>query len=398
MWFLGFKNLFRKRIKILQKNILKNDLTGVLLHYSRDIFYYTGTVQPSYFVVFPDEYFLFVKSGYSFALTETFIEKSKVLWEKRLDKIFQKISSFFTSKGKIGTELDVLSVNEFLKLKKVFEGFDFVDISPTILEQRKRKDQYEVEKLRKACKVVDVGHKAILQTLTEGITELKLAAAVENAVRLAGDEGMYFMRHPDFFMGRGPLTSGSNLFKISGVVSTISGVGLSPAIPAGPSRRKIKEGDLVVADMPALVEGYHADQTRTYVVGKASKNIRRMFEALKEISDHLIDSIEVGMKSFEVYRMALDKAEKLGIGKYFLNLGDERGKTFLVGHGIGLELNEPPILSCYEQSTIPDRLVITIEIHVMDKHTGVVKLEDMILVGKRKNKILNITPQELFEV
>jgi len=398
LWFLGFKNLFRKRIKILQKNILKNDLTGVLLHYSRDIFYYTGTVQPSYFVVFPDEYFLFVKSGYSFALTETFIEKSKVLWEKRLDKIFQKISSFFTSKGKIGTELDVLSVNEFLKLKKVFEGFDFVDISPTILEQRKRKDQYEVEKLRKACKVVDVGHKAILQTLTEGITELKLAAAVENAVRLAGDEGMYFMRHPDFFMGRGPLTSGSNLFKISGVVSTISGVGLSPAIPAGPSRRKIKEGDLVVADMPALVEGYHADQTRTYVVGKASKNIRRMFEALKEISDHLIDSIEVGMKSFEVYRMALDKAEKLGIGKYFLNLGDERGKTFLVGHGIGLELNEPPILSCYEQSTIPDRLVITIEIHVMDKHTGVVKLEDMILVGKRKNKILNITPQELFEV
>ncbi len=395
---MGFKNLFRKRIKILQKNILKNDLTGVLLHYSRDIFYYTGTVQPSYFVVFPDEYFLFVKSGYSFALTETFIEKSKVLWEKRLDKIFQKISSFFTSKGKIGTELDVLSVNEFLKLKKVFEGFDFVDISPTILEQRKRKDQYEVEKLRKACKVVDVGHKAILQTLTEGITELKLAAAVENAVRLAGDEGMYFMRHPDFFMGRGPLTSGSNLFKISGVVSTISGVGLSPAIPAGPSRRKIKEGDLVVADMPALVEGYHADQTRTYVVGKASKNIRRMFEALKEISDHLIDSIEVGMKSFEVYRMALDKAEKLGIGKYFLNLGDERGKTFLVGHGIGLELNEPPILSCYEQSTIPDRLVITIEIHVMDKHTGVVKLEDMILVGKRKNKILNITPQELFEV
>lgn len=395
---MGFKNLFRKRIKILQKNILKNDLTGVLLHYSRDIFYYTGTVQPSYFVVFPDEYFLFVKSGYSFALTETFIEKSKVLWEKRLDKIFQKISSFFTSKGKIGTELDVLSVNEFLKLKKVFEGFDFVDISPTILEQRKRKDQYEVEKLRKACKVVDVGHKAILQTLTEGITELKLAAAVENAMRLAGDEGMYFMRHPDFFMGRGPLASGSNLFKISGVVSTISGVGLSPAIPAGPSRRKIKEGDLVVADMPALVEGYHADQTRTYVVGKASKNIRRMFEALKEISDHLIDIIEVGMKSFEVYRMALDKAEKLGIGKYFLNLGDERGKTFLVGHGIGLELNEPPILSCYEQSTIPDRLVITIEIHAMDKHTGVVKLEDMILVGKRKNKILNITPQELFEV
>jgi Xaa-Pro aminopeptidase len=71
------------------------------------------------------------------------------------------------------------------------------------------------------------------------MTELELAAAVENAHRLAGHEGIFFIRQPDFFMSRGPITSGPNLFKISGVVYTITGVGLSSSVPAGPSQRKM---------------------------------------------------------------------------------------------------------------------------------------------------------------
>ena len=64
--------------------------------------------------------------------------------------------------------------------------------------------------------------------MKEGVTELELAAAVENAHRLAGHEGIFFIRQPDFFMSRGPISSGSNLFKISGVVYTITGVGFEP--------------------------------------------------------------------------------------------------------------------------------------------------------------------------
>lgn len=97
---------------------------------------------------------------------------------------------------------------------------------------------------------MDAGHKAVLSTLIEGVSELEVAAAVENAHRLAGHEGIFFIRQPDIFMSRGPISSGPSFFGTSGVVYTISGVGVSPSVPAGPSKRKIVGGDLVMVDIP----------------------------------------------------------------------------------------------------------------------------------------------------
>jgi Xaa-Pro aminopeptidase len=242
-----------------------------------------------------------------------------------------------------------------------------------------------------------MGHRAVLSTLREGITELELAAAVENAHRLAGHEGIFFIRQPDFFMGRGPLSSGENLFRISGVVYTITGVGLSPSVPAGPSRRRISRGDQVIVDIPTLVNGYHADQTRTYVLGKANERIKTMYENLQQIADYLIETIKPGMKCSEIYRMTLEKAKELNVTDAFLNFG--RGKKgSLIGHGIGLELNEPPVLSGHNHSEVSEGYVIALDMHMMDEDVGVVKLEDTILVNQKANELLTKSPRQLFEI
>jgi Xaa-Pro aminopeptidase len=80
------------------------------------------------------------------------------------------------------------------------------------------------------------------------------------------------------------------------MVYSITGIGLSASVPVGPSRRKIKKGDLIVVDIPVLVEGYHADETRTYVVGKAKDGAKKLFQSLKEIANYLINHITPGMK------------------------------------------------------------------------------------------------------
>ena len=374
-----------------------SDLSGVLLFYSRDVFYYTGTAQPSYFFVSPQDYRLFVRSGFSFAYREAQVEKEKIREERKLENIFEEISPLLRKERKIGVELDVLPANRFLELRRIFDAFEMVDISPLILNQRKRKDASEIEALKKACKAIHKGHEKVLSALKEGITELELAAAVEDAHRLAGHEGTFFVRQPDFFMSRGPLASGPNLYQISGMVYSITGIGLSPALPLGPSRRKIKEGDLVVVDIPVVVEGYHADQTRTYIVGKAKGETKKLFQSLKEIADHLINNIRPGMKCSDIYKMALKKAEELQVDKQFLNFGNGQ-KSNMVGHGVGLEVNELPTLANYDHSEISDGFVLTLEMHMMDEKFGVVKLEDMICIGEKKNDLLTITARELFEV
>ena len=110
----------------------------------------------------------------------------------------------------------------------------------------------------------------------------------------------------------------------------------------------------------------------------------------------LIENIRPGMKSSEVYKMAVKKAESLRVEESFLNLGGGK-RLKMIGHGVGLEVNEPPILSSYDLSEIPENCVLALDMHMMDEKAGVVKLEDMILIGK-KNQFLTRSPRKLFEI
>ncbi len=388
----------QNRLKELMAKLSDLELTGIILVYSRDVLYYTGTAQPSYLAVFPDDYFLFVRSGFEFAIDEVFIGKEKVREERSLERIYKDFfSKVRGTNNRIGTELDIITVEQFHNFEKIFSGYEFVNISPTIQNQRKTKDHSEIVRINKACDAIHKEHEAVLSTLREGMTELELAAAVENAHRLAEHEGIFFIRQPDFFMSRGPLSSGSNLFKISGVVYTITGVGLSPSVPAGPSRRNISRGDPVIVDIPTLVDGYHADQTRTYCIGEAHEGIRSLHADLRAIADYVISQARPGMKCSEVYRMAVEKSADVGRMDHFLNFGQGK-RSRLIGHGIGLELNEPPIISEYDHTQIPCNCVIALDIHMMEAGLGVVKLEDMILITEGGNEILTKSPRELFEI
>jgi Xaa-Pro aminopeptidase len=387
-----------KRIQVLQRQIAAQGLRGALLGYSRNILYYTGTAQPSYLAAGPDEYMLYVRSGLDFARNDIFIPEGRVKEERRLEKICEFFLARIQPPGaRIGVEMDILTAEQYLGIKKLFPGCDLVNISSLVLEQRKTKSDGEIDRIREACQAIHGGHEAVLASLREGITELELAAAMENAHRLAGHEGIFFIRQPDFFMSRGPLASGPNLFKISGVVYTITGVGLSPAVPAGPSQRIINAGDTVIVDIPVLVAGYHADQTRTYCVGKAGKDIHSLYDDLQEIADHLIANIRPGMACQDIYRLAVKKAEELGRQGQFQNFGGGR-RSRLIGHGIGLELNEPPIPSEYDLSPVEEDYVIALDMHMLDPGVGVVKLEDMILIKRGGNEILTTSPRKLFEV
>ncbi|MBU1903317.1 MAG: M24 family metallopeptidase, partial [Proteobacteria bacterium] len=96
-------------------------------------------------------------------------------------------------------------------------------------------------------------------------------------------------------------------------------------------------------------------------------------------------------------QMALKKSEELRVSDIFLNFGNGN-KSRIIGHGVGLELNEPPILSSYDHSEVSEGYVIALDMHMLSEGVGVVKLEDMILIKRDRNEILTRTPRRLFEV
>ena len=386
----------RGRIAELQQTLIREGIDAAWLTYSRDIFYYTGTAQPSVLVITPEDYSLFVRYGIDYALQESFLDKARIIEERRTDILKTFLDERLSCK-RIGTQLDVLPVTHYMGLQKALSSYEIVNISPSILEQRKKKDSQEIACIREACRAVHAGYEAVLANLKPGISELELAAAIEYAHRRAGHEGTLFFRLHDFFMSNGPLASGENLLQQSGALLSLTGRGMSAAVPAGPSLRTIRKGDLLIVDIPAQIGGYHADQTRTYALGKASDEARRMFQALLEISNHLVHFIRPGIKASEVYHAALKKAARLGFSDNFLSLGNGR-KSHLVGHGVGLECNEPPLLSAADESVIGSGFVLTIELHLLHPSTGAVKLEDMVLVHPNGCEILTTAPRALMEI
>ena len=133
------------------------------------------------------------------------------------------------------------------------------------------------------------------------------------------------------------------------------------------------------------------------MLGKVSKEIKAMYNALREIEDYLIGNIRTEMKCSEAFRMAADKSKELDVADAFLSFGNGK-KAHMIGHGVGLECSEPPIVSKHEHSRLLDGYVITLEMHLLRESAGVVKLEDMILINQNGNELLTRSPRCLFEI
>ncbi len=380
------------RIRPLQEALAAAGLSGALLINSRDVYYYTGLAQPAALAVTGEDYTVFIRAGAEYARRTVELDPGRVVVERRLSNIAAQAFSGLGAKARIGLEMDIISAKEAEEIGRVVGG-GLTDVSPIVLAQRAVKDDQEIALIEAAAKVIEAGHEAVSAAVVPGASELTVAAAVENAQRLAGNEGNIFMRQTDFFMSRGPVASGPNLNVHPGVVFTVSGVGLSPAAPIGPSRRVLEPGDLVVIDIPASVGGYYADQSRTYSVGRPPDEAQALFDRLRATFEKVIDALEPGLLTGEVYDLAWRAASDSGLGDSFLAFPGGKFAHF-VGHGIGLEINEPPLLAKGGRETLTADMVLAVEMHARtDKLT--VKLEDTVHLGRDGARILTGTPREL---
>ena len=386
------------RIKKLQKALSSTSADSLLLNYSRSTLYYAGTTHPSIFIVTPEDYHLLVMRGLDRVLEETCLDTDRISSGKGYKDAKEWLETRKIEQGTLGMELDILPATQYFKVSELFSEFGIIDISGLILEQRKTKDPQEIESTREACRIVHEGHLRILDVLREEMTELELSSEIEDAHRKAGHEGLYFIRQPDFFMGLGPLASGVNLSKIAGKIQSITGVGLSPSIPMGASTKTINKGDMIVVDIPTHYRGYHADQSRTYVLGDPPDICRTMYDGMKEIADQIIEMLRPGISCDDLYKKAIKVAEEIGMSSYFMRLGVDPKKVPFIGHGVGLEVNEPPLLGKNNHEVLEEGMIIALELEMSASIGEVVKLEDTILITSDGVEVLTITPRDLHKV
>ncbi len=381
------------RLQALQENLVSSGMDACLLTHSRDIFYYTGTAQPGYLLVTPGEVGLYIRRNLAFAGEDTCLGEEALHPVSGLSQVLQVLQDKQRHWKVLGLELDVLPANQYLRFREALPDVTIVDAAGLVLRQRMEKDDGEIAAMRHAARIVAAGHEKLKTLDPAGMTELQVAAAIENAHRLQGHEGVFFMRRPDFFMSRGPFSSGENLWQFSGIADTVTGVGLSPALPGGPSGRVIAPGDLLVTDIPTCYRGYHADQSRTYSAGAASAAAEDLYRQLQETFYHGLSLLKAGACCRDIYHGIMEFARRLPFGEHFLFCGDTHAR--LIGHGIGLELNEPPLLSAGDKTLLGENFTLALEMHAFDPAVGCCKIEETVLITKGEPEILTLEPAVL---
>jgi Xaa-Pro aminopeptidase len=247
--------------------------------------------------------------------------------------------------------------------------------------------------MRESVKLFDAVHAAMCEWIRPGIAEHELAGEVERALRRAGHDGVVFQRRWDAKLAmEGGIASGQNLSTISRGPITVTGVGMSESFPMGASRRRLERGDLVNIDLGLNRAGYHGDMARTYAVGELPDGVERLAGVCREIQDVAIAAVRPGVLAHEVYDAAREAAGRLGVEDVF------QGGGPYIGHSIGLELDEPPVLGPGIEAPIEEGMILAIEPKLISPAFGAVNIEDDVVVTADGCELLGELPRCLFVI
>lgn len=228
-------------------------------------------------------------------------------------------------------------------------------------ELRRVKDDGEIALLREACAITDRAFEAVLPAIRPGVTERAVAIALERRMVDLGAERAAF--------------------------ESIVAAGPNGAIPHHhPGGRELEPGDLVTMDFGARYGGYHADMTRTVAIGEPASWQRDVYDLVRDAQQAAIDAAVPGAETKAVDAAARDIITAAGHGDAF---------THGLGHGVGLEIHEAPLMGYDRTGRLMDRVPITAEPGVYLAGRGGVRIEDTLVVRADGPELLTTTTKEL---
>ncbi len=385
-----------RRTAALQRHLAAHDLDAALITQNVDLLYFAGSMQSGVLVVPAGGRPVYgVRRVLERARRESTLEQIASLESLRdLPALIRDAAG--GAVRRVGMELDVLPVLVRDRFAAALTGVEIADVSASIRLVRSVKSEYEIGKMREAARLGETMLRTGVEQLREGITELELAGRVEAAARRDGHQGSIRVRGWNQEVYWGALLSGEAAAVASFPDLPLTGEGLGAAMPYGSGRRRIVAGEPVIFDYTACLDGYICDQTRTLVIGVLPEKLRRAHDAAIEILNAVEEAIKPGVTPQALYRLALDRASAGGYAEWFMGHGPLRARY--VGHGVGLELDEWPVLADGFTDPLEPSQVFCVEPKMVFPGEGAVGIEDEFVVTSGGAERLTRPEQRLFSI
>lgn len=387
------KEELANRIRALQGCMASESINAALIVQNADLLYFAGTVQQSFlFVPVSGEPLLFVRKNPEQAREESALDHVIPVGSPR-DLPAMLSEKGFGKLDRLGMELDVLPVNHYFRFQKLLNTGGIVDIWPAIQAVRMIKSTHEISLLQEAAVLTDYMVGVARKSLREGITEVELAGIIELAARTKGHQGMVRMRSFNQEIYWGYLVSGPDSAAPSFIDTTTGGRGVSVAFPSGAGLRVIGRNEPVIFDLVGVADGYNSDETRTLCLGSLPAKLDRAYQVSLEILRTLERMIRPGIACGDFFSEAERIAGVHGLGEHFMGFGKQ--KAGFCGHGIGIELDELPVLMKGNRMPLSLGMVFTVEPKFVFPGLGSVGVEDNFAVTEKGSRKLTLSTYDV---
>ena len=274
------------------------------------------------------------------------------------------LKNLFEKDINIGLNYSAVTLDMYKDILKIIPDKEFIDVSQSILESRKLKENDELKNIREAAKIASDSFEDFTGTVHEGMTESELAANVVYAMMKNGASGESF--------------------------GTIVAFGKNSAMPHySPGKAKLKKNDFILIDYGALYNRYCSDTTRTVVFGRASDEQKEIYETVKKAQHDSMIAIKEGVNGMDIDKIARDIIDSTKYKGRFIHS---------LGHGVGLDVHDHQALSPAHYFILKNRMVITDEPGIYVTNFGGVRIEDDIIVKKDGYEQITNAPKDLIEL
>ena len=293
-------------------------------------------------------------------------------------------------------EGDELSFNEYRRLAACFPSAEVLPCGSALVRQaRSVKTELEIELFRRSGLAHAKAYAQIPTVYRPGMTDRELSIEIERLMRLEGNLGIFrvFGQSMEIFMGS--LLAGDNAAAPSPYDFALGGEGMDPALPGGANNTPLQEGQSLMVDLGGNFFGYMGDMSRVFSIGRLPQQAYDAHQLCLDIQDAIADMARPGVVCEDLYNKAIDMVTRAGMADYFMGVGQ---KAKFIGHGIGLEINEAPVIAPRMKQELEPGMVFALEPKIVLPGVGPVGIENSWAVGAEGLEKLTICEESIIEL
>ena len=374
----------------IQQNMSDVHADGLLICDNVNLYYVSGRIFRGYcYIPVKGEPIFFVRRPLGLNGTQVvYIRKPEEIGE-----YLQKNGIAFPDK--LLLESDSISYSDYKRYETIFIPKEVLNGTALLRRCRSIKTPYEIDLIRRSGELHAKAYETIPSLYRKGMTDVEFSIELEHECRKLGSLGIFriFGQSMEIFMGS--VLAGDNADTPSPYDFAMGGAGLDVSLPVGCNGTVLTEGMSLMVDMGGNFTGYMTDMTRTYAIGSVQQLALKAHETSIAIHQAIAAKSRPGVAAKDLYELAAEMANDARLSDYFMG---HRQKAGFIGHGVGIEINEAPVLAPRSRDILAEGMVFALEPKFVIPGTGALGIENTYAVTADGVEKLTVCKEELISL